>query len=47
MRAFDKFILSVLNPRGKRNEKERERDERRYHSAAPESSSNTDPHGRD
>ena len=47
MRAFDKFILRVLNRRGQRSERDREKDERRYPSTAPESSSNTDPHGRD
>ncbi len=35
MRAFDKFILSVLKLRGKRSEREREKDERRYPSAEP------------
>ena len=46
MRVFDKFILSVLNLRGKRCEREREKDERRHQSAAPEAQGDIDPHGR-
>ena len=46
MRAFDKFILGMLNRRGKRTGKQREKDERRQPSAVRERPSDINSNGR-
>jgi hypothetical protein len=46
MRVFDRFILGVLNGRGRSCEKKRYKAARGDHPAASASSRTVDPHGR-
>lgn len=46
MRVFDRFILRMLNQRGKGREKAHDKAARWDHAAASESSRTIDPHGR-